>query len=174
MTKILLIDDDPHILSALQRELLQQWPGTVRPQIEAFADAFDALNRVCTCDFDLVICDYMMPRINGGELLQTLRDVAPDTVRIMLSGSSAFDTVLSAINQAHAFRFLRKPWDAAELAECVRQGLELRASLLAARGALSTASGAALTAQEREARRLETEEPGMLTVKRDADGSVIL
>lgn len=174
MTKILLIDDDPHILSALQRELLQQWPADDRPQIEAFADPFDALNRVCNCDFDLVICDYMMPRINGGELLEALMDVAPDTVRLMLSGSSAFDTVLSAINQAHAFRFLRKPWDAAELADSVRAGLAHRAALLAARGAAATASVAALTPQEIEACRLEVEEPGLLTVRRDADGGIIL
>ncbi len=172
MNKILLIDDDPNILSALQRALLQQWTGAERPQIEGFTDPFDALNRICTCDFDLVICDYMMPRMSGGELLQVLKDVAPDTVRIMLSGSSEFDTVLSAINQAQAFRFLRKPWDPDELAESVRLGLEQRAALLAARG--QTPAGAALTPQELEARRLEAEEPGLLKVRRAADGSIIL
>ena len=173
MSKILLVDDDPHILSALQRALLQQpWPGAAKPAIESFTNPFDALNRICVCEFDLIICDYMMPQLSGGELLQALRDVAPETVRIMLSGSSTFDTVLSAINQAQAFRFLRKPWDAQELAESVRLGLELRATLLAARS--RAADQAPLTPQELEARRLEAEEPGLLTVRRDADGSVIL
>jgi two-component system probable response regulator PhcQ len=173
MSKILLVDDDPHILSALQRALLQQpWPGGARPTIETFTNPFDALNRICVCEFDLIICDYMMPQMSGGELLQALRDVAPETVRIMLSGSSTFDTVLSAINQAQAFRFLRKPWDAQELAESVRLGLEQRATLVAARS--RAAEPAPLTPQELEARRLEAEEPGLLTVRRDADGSVIL
>ncbi|MGJ9417207.1 response regulator [Massilia sp. CMS3.1] len=172
MSKILLIDDDPYILSALQRELVQQWSGTTRPQIESFTDPFDALGRICTCDFDLVICDYMMPRLSGGELLKALSEVAPDTVRIMLSGSSAFDTVLSAINEAQAFRFLRKPWGADELAESVRLGLELRTALLEARGQAALPS--VPTAQELEAERLEAEEPGLLKVRRDANGSIIL
>jgi len=167
MSKIVLVDDDPNILSALQRALLQGWPGPDRPQIESFTNPFDALNRICVCEFDLIICDYMMPQMSGGELLQALRDVAPDTVRIMLSGSATFDTVLSAINEAQAFRFLRKPWDAKELLETVRLGLEQRAALLAAKAP-------SLTPQELEARRLEAEEPGLLTVRRDANGSVIL
>ena len=172
MSKIVLVDDDPNILSALQRALLQGWPGAERPQIESFTNPFDALNRICVCEFDLIICDYMMPQMSGGDLLQALRDVAPDTVRIMLSGSATFDTVLSAINQAQAFRFLSKPWDAQELLESVRLGLEQRAALLAAKQ--GNAAAAPLTPQELEARRLEAEEPGLLTVRRDANGSVIL
>lgn len=171
MNKILLVDDDPHILSALQRALHQRW-GAERLQIDSFTDPFDALKRICSCDYDLVICDYMMPQMSGGELLHALREVAPDTVRIMLSGSSSFDTMLSAINQAQAFRFLRKPWDADELTDSVRLGLAQRAALLAARGPASP--DAALTPQEIEARRLEADEPGLLAVRRDANGSVIL
>ncbi|WEF34769.1 response regulator [Pseudoduganella chitinolytica] len=170
MRKILLVDDDPHILSALQRALLQLWHGTERPQIECFTNPFEALNRICVCEFDVVICDYMMPQMSGGELLQALRDVAPDTVRIMLSGSPSFDTMLSAINEAQAFRFLRKPWDANELADSLHLALEQRAALLAARAPAPVAP----SPQELEARRLEAEEPGLLTVRRDADGSVIL
>jgi two-component system probable response regulator PhcQ len=171
MNKILLVDDDPHILSALQRALHQRW-GAERLQIDSFTDPFDALNRICSCDYDLVICDYMMPQMSGGELLQALKEVAPDTVRIMLSGSSSFDTMLSAINQAQAFRFLRKPWEADELTDSVRLGLAQRAALLAARGPASP--GPALSPQEIEARRLEADEPGLLAVRRDANGSVIL
>jgi two-component system probable response regulator PhcQ len=171
MNKILLVDDDPHILSALQRALHQRW-GAERLQIDSFTNPFDALNRICVCDYDLVICDYMMPQMSGGELLQALKEVAPDTVRIMLSGSSSFDTMLSAINQAQAFRFLRKPWDADELTDSVRLGLAQRAALLAARGPVSPAP--ALSPQEIEARRLEADEPGLLAVRRDANGSVIL
>ncbi|GGZ06739.1 response regulator [Pseudoduganella plicata] len=172
MSKILLVDDDPNILSALQRALLQGWQGPAAPQIESFTNPFDALNRICVCEFDLIICDYMMPQMSGGELLQALRDVAPDTVRIMLSGSATFDTVLSAINEAQAFRFLSKPWDSAELTESVRLGLAQREALLAARA--RAADRAPPTPQELEARRLEAEEPGLLTVRRDANGSVIL
>ena len=161
MRRILLVDDDIQVLKALQRALLLQLRDDP-PGIEYCTDPFAALERICQCDFDLVICDYMMPRLNGAELLQALRDVAPDTVRIMLSASDQFDTVLSAINQAQAFRFLRKPWDPQELGQQVKLALAQRASQRPA------------TPQEQEARRLEAEEPGLLQVRRDADGSIIL
>ncbi|WP_343731485.1 response regulator [Duganella sp.] len=159
MNHILLIDDDAHVLAALQRALLQIFRGEA-PQIEGYTDPFKALERICAHEFDLVICDYMMPQMSGGELLQVLKDVAPRTVRIMLSASTEYGTVVSAINQAAAFRFMSKPWDAAELEDNVRQALALRATLV--------------TPQEQEAQRLEAEEPGLLQVRRDADGSVIL
>jgi DNA-binding NtrC family response regulator len=160
MSRILLVDDEPHVLRALARALrhaLREAP----PQIVCASDPFEALQHVCAGEFDLVICDYMMPRLTGGELLQALQEIAPDTVRIMLSASTAYDTMVSAINQAAVFRFMRKPWDAAELERNVRQALALRAAR-------------APTPQEREARRLEAEEPGLLQVRRDADGSVLL
>ncbi|OEZ54339.1 response regulator [Duganella sp. HH105] len=164
MSKILLVDDEANVLSALQRALLQMFRGAP-PQIESYTNPYDALERICYCDFDLIICDYHMPQMSGGELLQALRDVAPNTVRIMLSASAEYGTVLSAINQAQAFRFMAKPWDAAELEQNVRQALALRAELVAA---------PAPTPQQLEAQRLEAEEPGLLDVKRDDDGAVIL
>ena len=172
MINILLVDDDTNILSALRRAL-QQMPGT-KVQIESYTDPFKALRRIFEFEFDLIICDYMMPQMSGGELLQSLREVAPDTVRIMLSGSSSFDTVVSAINDAHAFRFMRKPWEADELAANVQLGLAMRTSLLAAREARAAAPKNAPTPQELEAARLDAEEPGLLTVRRDANGWVIL
>lgn len=169
---IILVDDDVNILSALRRALQQMTETTL--QIESFTDPFKALRRIFEFEFDLIICDYMMPQMSGGELLQSLREVAPDTVRIMLSGSSSFDTVVSAINDAHAFRFMRKPWDADELAANVRLGLEMRTTLLAARAARAAAPKSMPTPQEIEAARLDAEEPGMLTVRRDANGWIIL
>jgi len=160
MSRILLIDDEPHVLAALQRALLQMF-AAAPPQIESYSDPFKALARICECEFDLVICDYMMPQMSGGELLQVLRDVAPATVRIMLSASTEYGTVVSAINQAAAFRFMSKPWDAAELEQNVRLALAQRPA-------------PATSPQESEAQRLEAEEPGLLQVRRDADGSVIL
>lgn len=168
MSKILLVDDDPYILSALQRTLRHILQGE-QLQIETFTNPLEALNRVCECDFDLIISDYMMPQLNGAELLEALKEVAPDTVRIMLSASTDFETVLSTINQAQAFRFMLKPWHADALEQNVRLALQLRASLLAAKD-----GGGTVSAQQREAARLEAEEPGIMAVRRDSDGAILL
>lgn len=168
MSTILLVDDDPNMLRALERALRQLLPPA-QLRIEAYADPQTALERVCLSDFDLVIADYRMPHMNGSAMLQALKAVAPDTVRIMLSASTEFSTAMSAINDAHVFRFIAKPWQPDELASAVREGLQQRAALLAER-----AGQPPPTAQELEARRLEQEEPGILHVKRAPDGSIIL
>jgi DNA-binding NtrC family response regulator len=165
MSRILLIDDEALVLSALQRALQQQFRGEDL-QLEAYTDPFAALKRICEQDFDVVISDFMMPQLSGGELLQALKDVAPHTVRIMLSASTSFDTALSAINQAQVFRFIAKPWQPAELEQTLRAALQLRAS--------QRAAAAPPSPQEVEAQRLEAEEPGILHVKRAPDGSIIL
>ncbi|MRX08931.1 response regulator [Pseudoduganella sp. FT25W] len=166
MTRILLVDDEPNMLSALQRALRLS-KALAGAQIETFTNPFDALNRICVCEFDLVVSDFMMPEMSGGEFLQALKDVAPTTVRIMLSASTDFKTAMAAINDAHVFRFIPKPWQQAELEQNILQGLEERQRLLAE-------AGKAPSAQELEAQRLEDEEPGLLHVKRTDDGSIIL
>jgi DNA-binding NtrC family response regulator len=166
MSRILLVDDEPNMLSALQRALRQSKP-LAGAQIETFTNPFEALNRICVCEFDLVVSDFMMPEMSGGEFLQALKDVAPTTVRIMLSASTDFQTAMTAINEAQVFRFISKPWQQAELEQNILQALEERQRLLAE-------AGRSPSAQELEARRLEQEEPGLLHVKRSDDGSIIL
>lgn len=166
MSRILLVDDDPHVLNALQRALRLLFQHE-QLHIDAFTNPMAALEHICTCDVDLVISDYRMPQLNGAELLEALKEVAPDTVRIMLSASAEFDTMLHTINQAQAFRFMLKPWNPVELEENVRLALALRARLVAAKAAKPSA-------QELEAARLEAEEPGMLHVRRNADGAILL
>lgn len=168
MTRLLLLDDEVHLLQALKRELRLLMPDV---QIECFSNAYEAINRVCVCEFDVVIADYRMPEMSGVAFLQALRDIAPDTVRMMLSASTEFDIALSAINDAQVFRFIPKPWQSAELEANIRLALELRARLLAERDPLRTMPE---SAEEIEAQRLEAEEPGILHVKRAPDGSIIL
>ncbi|WP_432383119.1 response regulator [Duganella sp. P38] len=166
MTRILLVDDEPNMLSALQRALRQS-KALSGAQIETFSNPFDALNRICVCDFDLVVSDFMMPEMSGGDFLQALKEVAPATVRIMLSASTDFKTAMAAINDAHVFRFIPKPWQQSELEQNIVQALAERQRLLAEAGKEPSSA-------ELEARRLEEDEPGLLQVKRTDDGSIIL
>jgi len=171
MTRLLLLDDEVHVLQALKRELRLQLPAL---QIECFSNPYDAIERVCEHEFDVAIADYRMPEMSGVAFLQTLMDIAPDTVRMMLSASTEFDIALSAINEAQVFRFIPKPWQPAELEGNIRQALELRARLLAERDPTRAPGQPPATPQEAEAERLEAEEPGILHVKRAPDGSIIL
>jgi two-component system probable response regulator PhcQ len=160
MRRLLLLDDDPLILHALQRTL-RQCKFDVELRIEVFTDAAGALERAGEVDIDLVLSDYHMPGMNG--LHQ------PDAVRMVLSASTEFDTAVRAINEAEVFRFIPKPWQREELQQTIVLALARRDQHTAL--ALEQAS---LTAQELALRQLEADEPGITKVNWGADGSVRL
>lgn len=124
MHQILLVDDDPNVLGALRRELQDDYA------IEAFDDPHEALQRCREFRFDLAIVDYRMPVMNGVEFLRQFVKLQPDAVPMMLSGEADFGAMIGTINEAHIYRFVGKPWDSAELAATLAEGLAHRGQLL--------------------------------------------
>lgn len=109
MRHILILDDEANVLQAPQRVLRLEFPADAL-HIELFADPFDALSRCTEFQFDAVLSDFRMPLMSDVEFLRNIKELAPGTVRIMLSASTEFDTVTSAVNEAEIFRPLSKPW----------------------------------------------------------------
>lgn len=175
MRHILVVDDEINVLHALQRTL-RQAVFDEELRVEVFTDPRMALARGREIAFDVVLSDYRMPEMNGVEFLNAFKEIQPDAVRLTLSASTEFDTLMQVINQAEVFRFIAKPWQAADLIETIQLALmrhdetmenlrlfnELRAQF------------GEITAQEIEAKRLEAEEPGITRVKWGDDGSVHL
>lgn len=172
MRRVLLVDDEPNVLSALQRALRRFLPESA-VAIETCQDPEQALLRCDEAEFDVVMSDYRMPGLSGGDFLQVFKAVQPDAVRLVLSASNDVVEVMDAINRAEVYRYVAKPWEAKELEKVFAQAFARRDELLAARSAAGEEQ-AGLSPQEREARRLEAEEPGITRVRRDSDGSVIL
>lgn len=173
--RLVLIDDDAQVLSALTRLLRQGLAVAPRTLgIDAFADPQLALTRMRERAVDLVICDYRMPRLDGIALLSQLARSHPDTVRILLTGSPDLQAVLRAVNNAGVAQVLLKPWDNAELLAVVRKGLDARGALLEQRRLADTARQATgtLTPQDIERRRLEAQWPGITQVEWADDGAV--
>jgi two-component system probable response regulator PhcQ len=100
-----------------------------------------------------------------------VKGIQPDAVRLMLSASTEFAEVSSAINRAEVFRYVAKPWEGEELKKIFLQAFERRDEILRAR---ARAPASVLSAQDLEAHRLEIEEPGITRVRRAPDGSVYL
>lgn len=173
MRRVLLVDDEPNVLSALQRALRRFMPES-EVAIEACQDPEQALLRCDAAEFDVVMSDYRMPGLTGGDFLQVFKAVQPDAVRLVLSASNDVGEVMDAINRAEVYRYVAKPWEAKELEKVFTQAFARRDELLAARRQAGEGERAGLSPQEREARRLEAEEPGITRVRRDSDGSVIL
>jgi len=175
MRRILLLDDEVNVLNALVRAIRTQLPaGELR--LETFTNPFDALSRCGEVAFDVAISDYQMPQMTGVEFLHALKDAAPTTVRMMLSASTEFGIVSSAISEAQVFRYIPKPWQVGDLQESIRMAL-LHHDTLNEQQRLTDALRAQagqLSAQEVEARQLEQDEPGLLKVKWGPNGEIIL
>lgn len=165
MKRILIVDDETHVLSALARSLRAHKGDAL--EFETFSDPYEALKRCSVVEFDVVISDFNMPSITGVEMLAALKEVAPATVRVMLSAATEFKTVSSAINEAEVFRYIAKPWNTEQLLA------DLEAAL-AQRERLREEQLRGVSEQEREARKLESEEPGLTKVKWGPNGEVIL
>lgn len=75
----------------------------------------------------IVVCDQRMPKMNGAELLTRAREIAPQTLRILLTGYSDLDAAIEALNGGGIFRYLTKPWDPEEMAATLRQATEIAA-----------------------------------------------
>src|SRR3954462_6135048 len=84
----------------------------------------EALRIAAEHQLAVVIADQRMPEMTGIEMLEKLRQMQPDAVGIVLTGYTDTPALISAINQARVFRFLKKPWQPEEVLAAVRQGCE--------------------------------------------------
>ncbi|MBM3834120.1 MAG: response regulator [Verrucomicrobia bacterium] len=117
--KILCVDDDANILSAYERNLRRRF------SIQTALGGEEALKIVRNDGpFAIVAADMRMPGLNGIELLTKIREIAPDTVRIMLTGNAEQQTAVEAINKGHIFRFLNKPCSPEFLGAALESGLQ--------------------------------------------------
>ncbi|MGQ0507518.1 MAG: response regulator [Myxococcaceae bacterium] len=116
MDRILLVDDDALILQALTRILVAEGYEVVTRT--------DPLKAAEEHGFAVVISDFMMPDMNGIELLNILKRTDPAATRMMLTAAADFHTASQAVNQGEVFRLLGKPWTLSELTSSVRQAVE--------------------------------------------------
>jgi two-component system, probable response regulator PhcQ len=175
--RILLVDDEPHVLHALHRLLRQGLGDPWRDaEIVCHANPFKALAATQESAVDLVICDYRMPGLDGVQLLSRMARTHPDAVRVLLTGSPDLQAVIEAVNAAAVARVVLKPWDNRELLEIVQlalRGRQVRLEQLRLADEARLARGA-LDAQSLARHQLELRWPGITEVEWTADGAVQL
>jgi len=120
--RVLLVDDDPHLLSALRRQLGDDF------DIETATSGQEAIEAVRSAGaagnpFAVVVSDMRMPGLDGIETLAKIREIAPETVRMMLTGNADQQTAIQAINRGNIFRFFNKPCPAVELFTGITDGI---------------------------------------------------
>jgi serine phosphatase RsbU (regulator of sigma subunit) len=116
--RVLFVDDDPKILAAFRRQLRK------KVDIETVPSGPEGLDAVRNNGpFSVVVTDYCMPEMNGIEFLKRVQEIAPETVRMLLTGSADLNAAIQAVNEGNIFRFLTKPCSTEALTDALLTGM---------------------------------------------------
>jgi len=102
--RILFVDDEPAVLEALAVNLRRGFDVVTANSGQAGLEHLQAES-----DFAVVVSDMRMPKMDGATFLARAREIAPDAVRILLTGHADLDAAIKAVNHGQLFRFLTKP-----------------------------------------------------------------
>ena len=103
---VLLVDDEPNVLNALKRLLRRDGY-----RILTAGSAREGLEMLATHNVQVILSDQRMPGMSGTEFLSRVRELYPQTIRIILSGYTELESVIDAINRGAIYRFFTKPWN---------------------------------------------------------------
>ncbi|MEA2104702.1 MAG: response regulator [Candidatus Cloacimonadota bacterium] len=118
--KILFVDDDSAIRAAYRHRLQKNF------HIEFAVDGEDGLRLMKRKGpFAVIVTDMRMPKMNGIELLTEVRELFPDTVRMMLTGYADLQTALKSVNEGNIYQFLTKPCNIERLSRSLENGIGL-------------------------------------------------
>ncbi|MEJ7804716.1 MAG: EAL domain-containing protein, partial [Telluria sp.] len=121
---LLIVDDDAFMLDVLSDFLAQDGYRILTAQTAA--EGFDILARN---KVHVILCDQCMPLMSGTEFMERVKNLCPDTFRIMLSAYADLTPIMAAINHGAIDRFYTKPWKGAVLRENIREGFRLHSQL---------------------------------------------
>ena len=117
--KILFVDDEENILSAIKRQLRKQFDLEFTLSGQKGLDIIKQKG-----PFAAVVSDMRMPVMDGIKFLSNVREISPDTVRIMLTGNADTQTAVDAVNEGNIFRFLVKPCSSETLSKSLNAGIK--------------------------------------------------
>jgi class 3 adenylate cyclase/FixJ family two-component response regulator len=123
-TAIVCIDDEHTIVDSLEIQLNKVLRDEYAIETaEGAEDALELIDELLNDGYEIaiVISDYIMPGMNGDELLRKIHEISPDTIKIMLTGQADLDAVSNAVKYANLYRFLTKPWENQDLILTVKE-----------------------------------------------------
>lgn len=119
-SRVVVVDDDPLVTSSLKNFL------SLEMEIDpiTFNDSREAKVYIEANEIDLIISDFLMPEMDGIQLLTAARAAQPEVPRVLLTGYADKENAIKAINEVQLFQYVEKPWDNSQLRHIVVAGLE--------------------------------------------------
>ncbi|MBP7184659.1 MAG: sigma-54-dependent Fis family transcriptional regulator [Saprospiraceae bacterium] len=118
MAKILIVDDEISIRRTL-KDILE----SEKYDVEEAVDGLDCTEKIKKTEYDVIILDIKMPKMDGMEALEKIQEISPETPVIMISGHADIDTAVLAVKKG-AFDFICKPTDLQRLFITIRNALD--------------------------------------------------
>lgn len=117
--RVLFVDDEPNILEAVRRSIRGPY------EIVTALGGEEGLRRVDQGPpFTVVVSDLRMPVVDGMLLLKHVRERAPETIRILLTGNADTEAAIAAVNDGQLFRFLTKPCPGSVMRSALASAME--------------------------------------------------
>ncbi len=120
MPRILIIEDEAAIRRVLTKILSEESDSYI---VEDAEDGISGLEKIKTTDYDLVLCDIKMPKMDGVELLEAVKKIKPEIPMVMISGHGDMETAIQTMRLG-AFDYISKPPDLNRLLNTVRNALD--------------------------------------------------
>jgi two-component system, NtrC family, nitrogen regulation response regulator NtrX len=120
MSKILIIEDEAAIRRVLSKILSEE---STTYQVEDAEDGLQGLEKIKNQDYDLILCDIKMPKMDGIELLEAVKKIKPEIPMVMISGHGDMETAIHSMKLG-AFDYISKPPDLNRLLNTVRNALD--------------------------------------------------
>lgn len=145
--QILFVDDEPHIVATLKSLFRAKY------EVHTATSGAEALEIVKRNPIHVIVSDQRMPEMAGIDLLRHVKEIAPSTMRILLTGYADFAAIVGSVNSGEVYRYIYKPWNNKEIQDTVHAAATV--------GLYLAGEGASMSA---EPERLDAPRPAILVL----------
>lgn len=111
---ILFVDDEPHIVATLKSLFRAKY------EVHTATTGAEALEIVRRTPVHVLVTDQRMPEMAGIDLLRQVKEIAPNTMRILLTGYADFAAIVGSVNSGEVYRYVYKPWNNKEIQDTIQ------------------------------------------------------
>jgi DNA-binding NtrC family response regulator len=120
---VLFVDDEEAILRSLKMLFKSQYA------VKTTTDGNEAIAMVQKEKVHVIVSDQRMPIMPGVDVLRSVKEVSPNTMRLLLTGYSDWSAMVGSVNEGEVFRFINKPWVNEEIKSTIEQAVEIARNL---------------------------------------------
>ena len=118
--RVIIVDDEDMVITSIRAFLQLETDYAVN----GFTDPDEAVKHLKAVPADVIVSDYLMPKMNGIQLLSKAKELQPESARVLLTGHADKQSAIQAINDVGLYQYLEKPWDNAQLLLVIQSAIE--------------------------------------------------